>query len=755
MENDEKANKNEDGGKSLAFNLILAAILLIAIPLFIIVGGAWRYAVNEATVLINENNLEFTNQLSSQIDDHLASLENNADILIDLLDSRRRISSDVYLLTQDIVDNEEVLHNISFFDSQGYLVYSTGHLDFDLLIDNELSAELDQREDLSSWEEWLVIQDDDTRYLQFLRGYSNGLITMTVNTEGLKEILGSATIGRAREVFLFDDSGQIILGTDSDIIGSKNISDYSFFKEAMEEDQFSVAEKDAFSEENELIAAGFIADLNLGLAVSQPASIAYGIINSTTNILLGGIFLTLLLGILVSRQLLKKIVSPLQAFSNKAESIASGEREVDFSGGKIKEINKLGNSFNKMLTQIKEKEDRLKSQKEELAASYEQLEAFNEETAALNDELEESYDKMNDMVNRLEQMIDLTSNLSSTVELQEEEFLQDLLATAITMIPEADYGSVYLYHEDSVEFVATEGHVLEILKKIKFPRSPFETPKGEIVVVENIETNTLPTLPPEESKIFLEGSKEIHETLTFDLFFEDTRMIGLSLDIARDNYISFSAESQKTLEAFYSLATAFYSMQQMSRLKGEFQRDILMAMVRLLSFHDEYTEFHSQNVAELAAQIADKLDLTEEKIKNAYWAGLVHDIGKTLVPGRILNKPEDLSDEEYEIIKQHPVWAYEVLNTSDKLAEIARYVLHHHERIDGDGYPKGLTKEEIPLCSRILNVADAWDAMRSKRAYRDPLSRSKAREELQENAGSQFDEEIVAAFMEVLKNNEN
>lgn len=127
---------------------------------------------------------------------------------------------------------------------------------------------------------------------------------------------------------------------------------------------------------------------------------------------------------------------------------------------------------------------------------------------------------------------------------------------------------------------------------------------------------------------------------------------------------------------------------------------------------------------------------------------MLHDIGKVAIDENILNKPGKLIDEEWEKIKRHPEIGYRILSSVNDMAEMSEYVLAHHERWDGKGYPKGLKGEEIPLKSRIIAIADAFDAMTSERAYRSALSKEIAVEELIKNAGIQFDPELVKIFVE-------
>jgi HD-GYP domain-containing protein (c-di-GMP phosphodiesterase class II) len=128
--------------------------------------------------------------------------------------------------------------------------------------------------------------------------------------------------------------------------------------------------------------------------------------------------------------------------------------------------------------------------------------------------------------------------------------------------------------------------------------------------------------------------------------------------------------------------------------------------------------------------------------------GLLHDIGKIAIDKEILNKPGRLTKKEWNEVKRHPEIGYRILSSVNDMAELAEFILAHHERWDGEGYPKGLRGEDIPLQSRVLALADAYDAMTSERAYRRSLSESAAVEELEKNAGTQFDPEIVRIFIE-------
>lgn len=157
-------------------------------------------------------------------------------------------------------------------------------------------------------------------------------------------------------------------------------------------------------------------------------------------------------------------------------------------------------------------------------------------------------------------------------------------------------------------------------------------------------------------------------------------------------------------------------------------------------------KLHSERVSMLCRKIGQVMELDEQDIKELEIAGLMHDIGKIAINNDILNKPGKLTDSEFEEIKKHPEISYHILKSADVYTRLAEYVLSHHERWDGKGYPRGLSGEDIPLVSRIITVADAYEAMTAIRTYKEAFSNEKALEELKRCSGTQFDPEIVRAF---------
>ena len=146
--------------------------------------------------------------------------------------------------------------------------------------------------------------------------------------------------------------------------------------------------------------------------------------------------------------------------------------------------------------------------------------------------------------------------------------------------------------------------------------------------------------------------------------------------------------------------------------------------------------------------MGEALGMTEHEIDEIKTVGLLHDIGKIAINENVLNKPGKLTDNEWKEIKRHPEIGYRILSTVNDMLEMAEYVLYHHERWDGKGYPKGLKEDEIPFVSRVIAISDAYDAMTSERSYRSALPEEVVIDELQKNAGIQFDPELVSVFIE-------
>ena len=192
------------------------------------------------------------------------------------------------------------------------------------------------------------------------------------------------------------------------------------------------------------------------------------------------------------------------------------------------------------------------------------------------------------------------------------------------------------------------------------------------------------------------------------------------------------------------------SRQSTERLIGAMEHAI-QAMAIIVEMRDPYTAGHQQRVTQLACAIARQMGLPEEQISGLRLAGLIHDIGKVRVPAEILTNPDGLSEPEFMMIKAHPQLGYEILRGIDFPWPVAQIVLQHHERMNGSGYPSGLSGEDIIIEARILAVADVVEAMASHRPYRAALGIDKALEEISQKMGVLYDSKVVDACLQLFK----
>lgn len=186
--------------------------------------------------------------------------------------------------------------------------------------------------------------------------------------------------------------------------------------------------------------------------------------------------------------------------------------------------------------------------------------------------------------------------------------------------------------------------------------------------------------------------------------------------------------------------------EQAEQLRTLFMNSI-RALAQTLEAKDPYTGGHSERVAALSGEILQAIGVRGEPLERLHLAGAVHDIGKVGVREAVLNKPGKLTEEEYSHVMTHPTTGEKILSIITTEREIVEAVKHHHERYDGRGCPGGLAGETIPLFARILAVSDSYDAMTSRRPYREALSDEFARSELDKFSGAQFDPKVVAAFL--------
>jgi HD-GYP domain-containing protein (c-di-GMP phosphodiesterase class II) len=238
-------------------------------------------------------------------------------------------------------------------------------------------------------------------------------------------------------------------------------------------------------------------------------------------------------------------------------------------------------------------------------------------------------------------------------------------------------------------------------------------------------------------------------------------------DLARDIELDFSGKfiSGVSMTLSHGVSVRDANAENIEKIIDKAEKDLyrfksvhmnstkfttLKMLLGFLTRKFDYEKRHSEFVGIMTEKVGKQLSLSEFDINELAIAGMFHDIGKLTIPDQILNKPGKLTNEEFDVIKQHPVVGHRIIKDALPYSNISEYIFHHHERYDGKGYPTGLKGNDIPLQSRILCIVDAYEAMTSERVYKKRMSKNEAIVELKRCMGTQFDPQITKVFIDII-----
>jgi len=229
------------------------------------------------------------------------------------------------------------------------------------------------------------------------------------------------------------------------------------------------------------------------------------------------------------------------------------------------------------------------------------------------------------------------------------------------------------------------------------------------------------------------------------------KRIGV-IALVRDQKNSLYHEQDLQLLGVFAshTASALQNSHLYSRLRS-MNQDVIRSFAQAVEAKDYYTRGHSERVAEYACRLSRALGLSSREIERLHIAGMLHDIGKIGIPDHILNKPGALTEDEYENMKRHSLMGREILGQVEAMKDVTELIYHHHERMDGLGYPDGLAGDEVPFLARIICLADSYEAMTSNRAYRQSLPLDKVMYALDRGAGTQWDKDLTVAWMSIVE----
>jgi polar amino acid transport system substrate-binding protein len=346
----------------------------------------------------------------------------------------------------------------------------------------------------------------------------------------------------------------------------------------------------------------------------------------------------------------------------------------------------------------------------------------------------------------------IASAFVNTNNLDKHEFFNRVFETAFTLIPEAQKGSFYELEGEVFRPIFCKGYDLDLLSQLAFSKDEafidFESTSSQIIDAYQV------VIKRRDDSLFSEKQIEIFKKLgTYSNFvslyspikFDDLK-IGL-LCIENFDEKMFSQTSRLILKIYAQLISNFYSLKVHQERESKRYKEIINALVSAIEIKDEYTEGHAKRVSEISLKLAKIMGIPHDRLKTIETAAILHDVGKIGTPTEILNKKSSLTNDEYEIIKRHPLDAKKILEKIEGFEEILDLTYMHHEHYDGSGYPQGLSGDKIPIEAQIIQAADAFDAMTSKRAYRDAMSIEKAMSIFREQREKQFHPVVTDAML--------
>ena len=425
-----------------------------------------------------------------------------------------------------------------------------------------------------------------------------------------------------------------------------------------------------------------------------------------------------------------KLIKPILVLENKMKDFNVKTSEVDMGQceSQISEIVSMHNSFVKM--------------SDDILASYEEM-------ASMNEELEASYSENEELIEKIERLLETPQTFYSTHDSQ--EMLCQLFKVMLPMLNKTDFGLVSVIRDQQLHFIESSGIDLETINSMTIPATKHLN-MDKILFKTYEEGEFHEKLAPSEQTADMEKmTLSIAQSLIIPVTSKNKFYGYIAFYNLKDSPDKLTYEDYRIAEFYSHYLKAFLMIRELSELEQDIQKETIFSVIKLLEQHDQYTKGHSENVAKLASEFAAFLELPEKTVQDIYWAGLIHDMGKILIPHTILNKPAKLTEGEFEEIKKHPVYAFDVFKDSQNLQNIAYYVKYHHEKYNGTGYPEGLNGDQIPYESRILCIADSWDAMRANRVYKKSLNAQDALNEFIRNKGVQFDPALVDQWVAFIK----
>lgn len=351
-------------------------------------------------------------------------------------------------------------------------------------------------------------------------------------------------------------------------------------------------------------------------------------------------------------------------------------------------------------------------------------------------------------------IVQVFDSFENMYKMSKDDFLEKIFIGASKIILEAEKGSFFELIGDEYIPVFSKGYDIEVLKKLVFKKEDafVDYQCSAVSSIEAYEINVEERDETKYSKEMIDIFKKLGTYNDYTSLYAPIQVDGLNVGIICFdcfNKKGFSNISKKILKFYAQMISNFYTQKIFHEKEKKMYDDIVTALVSAIEVNDKYTVGHAKRVREYSCAIAKELNLPKAKINDISTAALLHDIGKIGISTEILNKPGRLTKEEYDTIKQHPIYTRTILEKISGFSTITDFAYSHHENYDGSGYPRGLKNDEIPFEAQIIQVADAYDAMTSERAYRKALSSCDALSIIKKEMGRQFNPVIADVVIKI------
>ncbi|SCY65552.1 HD domain-containing phosphohydrolase [Alkaliphilus peptidifermentans] len=404
------------------------------------------------------------------------------------------------------------------------------------------------------------------------------------------------------------------------------------------------------------------------------------------------------------------------------------------------EVGEIGVQFNKTVEAICIRDEELQSLNEELAASTEEIINTNQKLMWAHEEIVNNLQKQK-LINQLGE------NLYTVTDFQN---LMEMILVHTQEMVQADRSALFLHYKEERAFKVksylnyTDDEVA--MMNFKSNEGTFKW------MIENKTELFIPDVYDDERYIARFPEDEKYKMLLqLPICNEENDIIGvISYRAVNINlgYIPFLKQLSKMI------SIALHNSQLLNQIE-ETYFEVIVSLVKGMELKDSYIKGHSERVMNYSLMIGKKIGLSHEKMNILRYGSILHDIGKMGIPDEILLKKENLTNEEFKLIQEHPQIGEKLLMGLKFLRESLSIIRNHHERFDGTGYPDGLIGKDIPQLTRIVTIADAFDAMTTIRSYRGAMKTSDALEELRRNSGTQFDSDLVDLFIKAMENKKN